>query len=41
MKSDLIFVILETLVEDAIIGTQLMQDYSAILRLGEDTVTFR
>ena len=38
---DPIFVILETLVEDAIIGTQLMQDYSAILRLGEDTVTFR
>ena len=38
---DPIFVILETLVEDAIIGTRLMQDYSAILRLGEDTITFR
>jgi len=38
---DPIFVILETLVEDAIIGTRLMQDCFAVLRLGEDTVTFR
>ena len=38
---DPIFVILDQLVEDAIVGTKLMQDNQAIIRLGEDTVLFR
>lgn len=38
---DPIFVILDQLVDDAIVGTQLMQDNRAIIRLGDDTLLFR
>ena len=35
------FVILDNLLEDVIIGTQLMQDNLAVIRLGEDIINFR
>jgi len=35
------FVILDNLLEDVIIGTRLMQDNLAIIRLGEDIINFR
>ena len=38
---DPIFVILDNLIEEAIIGTQLMQKYLAMIRMGEDTIIFR